>query len=54
VLTIRRILLAALLCSVVAAVLRHVDHVGAVEWVVSVALVVALVYALATSPPRSA
>jgi hypothetical protein len=53
VLTIRRILLAALLCTLVAAVARHADHAGAVEWVVSSMLALVLLYALVTSPRRA-
>jgi hypothetical protein len=51
-LTLRLILLAALLFSLMRVVILHSAHVGPVEWLVVVLLVVALLLAMLRAPRR--
>jgi hypothetical protein len=52
-LTLRLILLAALLFSLVRVVIVHSAHVGPVEWLVVALLIVALVVAMLRAPRRA-
>jgi hypothetical protein len=52
-LTLRLILTAALLFSLIRVVIVHSAHVGAAEWFVVVVLVVALVVAMLRAPRRA-
>jgi len=52
--TLRLILLAALLFSLVRVVIVHSAHVGPVEWVIAFALAVALLAAMLAQPRRAA
>ena len=48
--TIRLVLLAALLFSLVRVVIVHSAHVGLLEWIVSAVIAVALVASLVATP----
>jgi hypothetical protein len=52
-LTLRRVLLAALLFSLIRVVIVHSAHVGPVEWLVVGVLVVALLLAILRAPRRA-